>query len=149
MDAALELRRFEGQPAEWAVFTLALAQAKLPTDDLLDTGQEYYALIEQGVAVAFGGFARHGSDALLRSIIVPATQRGRGHGRAVVEALLGRLREMQVARAWLLTEKPTFFAHLGFETKPRSAAPASITATKEFAALCPASASLMTLTCSP
>jgi N-acetylglutamate synthase-like GNAT family acetyltransferase len=49
-----------------------------------------------------------------------------------------------VATLFLPTETAAdFFLHLGYETIPRSEAPAEIVGTSQFACLCPASATLM------
>jgi len=143
------LTRIGAQSDSWPHFVSALAGARLPTQDLLDPHQAYFALLDGGQAVAYGGFAQFGRDALLRSIVVPAAGRRRGHGRAVVEALLDQLRQSQVDTAWLLTETPDFFQHLGFTRAPRDAAPAPIAGTREFTALCPSSAPLMSRRCVP
>lgn len=145
MEAAQALVRVAARSPAWEGLRANLAHARLPTDDLLDDGQEFYALAGEGEPAAFGGFILHGRDALMRSIVVPAAQRGRGHGRSVVLALLGRLRDLRVAKVWLLTETPAFFEHLGFAQAPRDAAPAEIAATREFSTLCPASAKLMAI----
>jgi arsenate reductase len=133
------------QDALWAVLLAALNEAKLPTDDLLEGDQRFYALV-QGGAIGFGGYCRVGQEVLLRSIVVASERRNGGNGRRIVSALLDRSREDGAKRAWLLTTTAQpFFERLGFVVSHRDAAPRAISNTREFSALCPLSAVLMCL----
>jgi len=87
----------------------------------------------------------HGSDALLRSLAVEEKARGRGCGKALVAALEQHAREHGARRITLLTTTAArFFGGLGYRGVARDAAPERIRATREFSALCPASAVCMT-----
>ena len=131
------------QDALWAVFLAALDEARLPTDDLLEGDQRFYALV-QGEVIGFGGYCRDGQEVLLRSIVVAPGHRRAGNGRRIVAALLDRSREDGAKRAWLLTTTAQpFFQRLGFVATHRGAAPPAIANTREFSALCPLSAVLM------
>jgi arsenate reductase len=133
------------QHALWAVFLAALDEAKLPTDDLLEGNQRFYALV-QGNVIGFGGYCRDGQEVLLRSIVVASERRRAGYGRFIVAALLDRSREDGAKRAWLLTTTAQpFFEQLGFVVKRREAAPREISNTCEFSTLCPVTAVLMCL----
>ena len=133
------------QDALWAVFLAALDEARLPTDDLLEGDQRFYALV-QGEAIGFGGYCCDGQEVLLRSIVVASERRRAGSGRRIVAALLDRSREDGAERAWLLTTTAQpFFERLGFVVNRRDAAPRAISNTREFSALCPLSALLMCL----
>ena len=133
------------QDALWAVFLEALNEARLPTDDLLEGNQRFYALV-QGNVIGFGGYCRDGREVLLRSIVVASERRRAGNGRFIVAALLDRSREDGAKRAWLLTTTAQpFFEGLGFVVHHRDAAPPAISNTREFSALCPLSAVLMCL----
>jgi hypothetical protein len=57
------------QDALWAAFLAALSEADLPRDDLLESNQRFYALVD-GEAIGFGGYCRDGQEVLLRSIVV-------------------------------------------------------------------------------
>lgn len=125
----------------WAALEAALQAASLPVDDLAAEGQRFFSF-EDGAA--FGGFARDGTVALLRSIVVAPERRGSGLGRQMVTALIDEMRRQGVTAAWLLTTSaPDFFARHGFEVVERSTAPAWIAASPQFTGLCPASAVLM------
>jgi len=141
------LRPLSRATAEWAAFTSALSEAKLPTEDLGGADQYYFSL---EAAAVFGGYFLAGPDALLRSIVVPARARKLGLGRAMVAALLRQLEGQNVERVWLLTTSASpFFARLGFSTAERQSAPSSIAATPQFLGVCPGSAALMVRFLSP
>ncbi|MCJ8144023.1 arsenic resistance N-acetyltransferase ArsN2 [Ancylobacter sp. A5.8] len=124
----------------------ALEAEGLPVDDL---GEPWAALFRydtlEGESVGYGGFELHGPDALVRSVVVSPGARGAGIGRNIVPLLLFRAYEAGARRAFLLTTSAApFFGKLGFRDMARDAAPNAIRASRQFAALCPASASLMT-----
>ncbi len=51
----------------------------------------------------------------VRSVVVSSAARGRGVGRALVEALLQRAKSLGIARVFCLTFEVDFFSSLGFE----------------------------------
>jgi len=132
------------RPAQSDVRRL-LSAAALPVEDLSAAHLEHFfgcgaPNAPQGV----GGIELHGDDALLRSLAVDDQNRGRGCGTALVAALEAHAREHGVRRIYLLTTTAAqFFEGLGYRIVARDHAPASIRATEEFAALCPASAAFM------
>ena len=120
-------------------FTAALLAADLPTDDLFDEPFRYF----EWDGCAWGGFGG-GQDALLRSIVVAAPARGRGHGAAIINALVEAARNAGARRLWLLTMSASaFFEALGWRSAERSVAPGHIASSRQFTSLCPASATLM------
>jgi arsenate reductase len=144
-EVTAELTPIGPQDALWAVFLAALKEAKLPTDDLLEGNQRFYALV-RGDVIGFGGYCRDGREVLLRSIVVASERRRAGNGRFIVAALLDRSREDGAKRAWLLTTTAQpFFEQLGFVVNRREAAPREISNTREFSTLCPVTAVLMCL----
>ena len=135
------LRPISPATAEWPVFASALADAGLPTEDLAGPEQHFFTL---DAAPAFGGYFVAGPDALLRSIVVPPSAQRRGLWRTLVAALLQRLGDRGVERAWLLTTSAgPFFERLGFIHTDRRSAPAMIAATAQFHGVCPSSAAFM------
>ena len=100
--------------------------------------------MRSGSAFGYGGLEGEGADQLLRSLIIYPTTRAQGMGRALVRLLEARAREEGAQRLWLLTnDAEKYFRRLGYKTVDRAQAPKAITRTKQFAALCPASAKLM------
>jgi N-acetylglutamate synthase-like GNAT family acetyltransferase len=127
--------------ARWPAFERALAESGLPTDDLADAGQQFFAF---GSGAAFGGFAVANGAALLRSLVVERARRGGGLGGEALRALVAQARRAGAGEAWLLTaDAAPFFARQGFAPAAREIAPRVVASSRQFTALCPASASLM------
>jgi len=123
-----------------------LAQARLPTSDIIGAGKRYFSCSDdKGSPLAFGGWEEIGKDAvLLRSIVVREKARGRGLGRRVVEHLIETALGAGKRQLYLLTmDAADFFAHLGFESLARDEAPPALKETAQFKNLCPSSAALM------
>jgi len=123
----------------------ALTAARLPSDDIQEDGRQFWrAIDEAGTVIGYGGIEGRGGDLLLRSVVVLPARRGSGLGRALIDALLREAKGAGGKRVWLLTtDAADFFGHLGFERKDRGEAPAVVTQSRQFTALCPASAMVM------
>lgn len=136
--------RLQSVPGTDPLLAAALAGAGLPTDDLSDPGRRFAALVEDGVAVAWGGVEGEGEDQLLRSVVVRYDRRGRGLARELAVALAADAERSGCRRLWLLTTSAdAVFTHLGWHRVPRTEAPPAIAATRQFTALCPSSAVVM------
>lgn len=124
----------------------ALDDAGLPCADLSEPGRRFFAFRTlAGNLLGHGGFEPHGADALIRSVVVTPERRGSGAGRAMLPLLLRRAFDQGARQAWLLTtDAAAFFERNGFRRVARDEAPAAILATRQAAALCPASAVLLT-----
>jgi N-acetylglutamate synthase-like GNAT family acetyltransferase len=124
----------------------ALRAAGLPIDDLAEEGRRFFRFSEGGHSLGFGGYELYDTKVLLRSIVILPNARGRGQGKAVTSLLLDHARREGAREAYLLTtDAASFFQALGFQIIDRESAPASILATRQAAALCPATATLMML----
>ncbi|GGB37332.1 arsenic resistance N-acetyltransferase ArsN2 [Sphingomonas floccifaciens] len=122
----------------------ALAASDLPVADLAEPGRAFFRFDDGAGLVGYGGLEGEGADRLLRSVVVVADRRGDGLGRAMLTALEARARELGVARLNLLTNTAApFFAANGYAAADRAAAPASVASSREFTALCPASAAYL------
>jgi len=128
----------------WAEFVSALRAAGLPTEDLAEPGQVFFAFHDTDrTPVGFGGYQLADGDALLRSIVVVPSQRRRGLGSEMLTELLSRAAS-DAHTAWLLTlDAHAFFARHAFARKERAEAPPTIAAAPQFTSICPASAVLM------
>ena len=127
-----------------AGFRAALDRAGLPIVDLDAERATYFALIEDGAPIGFGGIAGTGADRLLRSVVVPEAGQRTGVGSRIVGLLEQEARREGADRLWLLTtDAAGFFGRLGWRPVERSAAPDAIRESRQFASLCPASATLM------
>lgn len=122
-----------------------LRAAALPCGDLTAAHLEHFfrcgpANDPTGVI----GLELHGEDALLRSLVVAESARGKGCGRALVAQAERYARGRGAKRIYLLTTTATqYFDRLGYRSVPRDEVPETIRATQEFAALCPDSAAVM------
>ncbi|MCH5714657.1 GNAT family N-acetyltransferase, partial [Salmonella enterica] len=77
-------------------------------------------------------------DVLVRSLVVLPHARHRGIGGGMFALLLRRAFDEGGRDAWLLTTTAApFFERAGFKPIERSAAPATILATRQAASLCP------------
>jgi N-acetylglutamate synthase-like GNAT family acetyltransferase len=119
----------------------ALTAEGLPADDLREGGRQFFCLRElDGRDLGYAGFEFHGTDALLRSVVVIG-ERNRGHGRRLVSWAVDHARQAGVNRLYLLTTTAEgFFRKQGFRPEDRERAPQAIRETRTFASLCPASA---------
>jgi amino-acid N-acetyltransferase len=131
------------RPGELAGLAEALDVANLPNADLADPGHLFFRFKADGF-IGYGGLQGGGADRLLRSIVVLPDRRGHGLGQALVATLEQQARHLRVQRLHLLTTTAApFFRTLGYADTDRGAAPPAIAASREFAALCPASAAYL------
>lgn len=122
----------------------ALADAGLPIADLAEPGRTFFRFDDDVGLVGFGGLEGQGADRLLRSLLVIADRRGDGLGRPLLALLENVARLMGVTRLHLLTNTAaSFFAGNGYGPADRAKAPAPIASSREFTALCPASAAYL------
>jgi amino-acid N-acetyltransferase len=134
---------FQRPPA--AALKALLLEAQLPFSDLTEAHLEHFIGCASGQALAgVVGVELYPPHALLRSLVVTPSERGRGIGRGLVTEAERHARAHGAHEIYLLTTTAErFFRHAGYEPVPRSAAPAAIRETAEFTAICPASAALM------
>ena len=139
----MELTATSLGPDEIAGLARFLDAASLPSADLADPGRLFFR-IEADSLVGYGGLEGEGPDRLLRSIVILADRRGHGLGRALVAILERQARNLGVERLHLLTKTAApFFRAIGYADADRGAAPPAVAASREFAALCPASAAYL------
>jgi len=121
-----------------------VVEAGLPADDLGGEGQRFLVARSGDAIVGCVGLELAGQAALLRSLAVAPSWRGKGLGMALYEAVLALARREHVTELWLLTTTAEgFFAARGFTVTSRDDAPRAVRGSAEFAALCPATAVCM------
>ena len=97
-----------------------------------------------GNIVGSAGLEHYGDAALLRSVAVNESERGKKLGKQIVEDVLARAREAKIQSIFLLTETARdFFLKKGFLDISRDDVPSNIKASSEFSFVCPASATCM------
>lgn len=121
-----------------------LEENDLPTRDVRSKLEWFYLGYDGDDPVGVGGVEVHGTEGLLRSVVVEQSARGEGFGTAICEALETRARNEGVETLYLLTTTaPAFFSDREFVEIERTEAPTAIRQTTEFDDLCPASAACM------
>ena len=141
--ATVTLREAEAE-ADLARIEKCLDAADLPTADIRRAPVRVFLAVHDGTVVGVGGFQRAGADGLLRSVAVREDHRHEGFGTAICAAVEDVAADTGVERLFLLTtDAAEFFAKLGYVQRDRLAVPESIRETREFADLCPTSATCM------
>ncbi|MGD8861027.1 MAG: GNAT family N-acetyltransferase [Myxococcales bacterium] len=80
-----------------------------------------------GELVGCVGYEPHGDGAVLHSLVVIREAKGEGVGRALVDAVIDRLRQARVKRVYLVTaDTSRYFAYLGFSPVDRGSIPAAV-----------------------
>lgn len=123
-----------------------LQAAGLPTAGVAEHLPSFLlAHAQNGTVVGLVGLERHpGSAALLRSLVVLPSRRGRGLGRRLVTSQIARL-DPHTPVYLLTTSAEGYFRRLGFQAVAREEAPTEIQASAEFRSACPKTATLMRL----
>lgn len=95
--------------------------------ELAENIRDFVVAEEGGRVVGCGALHLYGTHlAEIRSIAVAPESKGRGVGRALVNALMDEARRHSVTCVCLFTRTPSFFAHLGFEIARREELPDKI-----------------------
>jgi amino-acid N-acetyltransferase len=133
-----------GRPSR-AVAVALLQASNLPTADLTDKQMRYFFYCGPPAApTALVGVELHGSNALLRSLVVAPAHRSNGLGAVLVRHAEEFARAEGATSMYLLTSTAeSFFKRCGYAQANRETAPAEIRATREFADICPASAAFL------
>ena len=119
----------------------------LPAEDCAEQAQNFYGIFDDNDLIAAGGLEPAANVALLRSVVVHEQYRSRGLGKSIIEYLI-RLADSEGRESvYLLTETAAdYFENLGFERIDRIDVPPAIADTRQFASLCPETASCLKMT---
>ena len=136
------LRR--AQDADLLAIRALLAAHGLPVADLHNPAIEFLVAADDTRLHGVIGLDRFDDAGLLRSLCVQGDLRGSGLGVARVEAVESQARDAGLRQLVLLTQTAApFFSRRGYAPIERSAAPAGVQRSAEFASICPASATCM------
>ena len=118
----------------------------LPFSDIRESEIEFIVAKNDNQVVGCIGLEMHGYEGLLRSFAVDSNFRNKGIGREMYNRLLrfAFLNDINTLHLLTTTAKD-YFSKTGFFVASRSKAPESISKSKEFAGLCPASSVYMVL----
>lgn len=116
----------------------------LPAEDCADQAQNFYGIYDGNDLIAAGGLEPAADAALLRSVVVHGQYRGLGLGKRITDFLI-RLADSEGRESiYLLTETAeAYFENLGFKRIDRVEVPPAILNTRQFASLCPDTASCL------
>lgn len=116
----------------------------LPTEDIDSPDVTLYELTLDNERIGIGGYEIHDSTALLRSIAVKSSLRGRGIGTTICLQLEDKIACSMCDEIYLFTNDAAgFFERIGYERINRKTAPEAVQLTQEFAELCPSTAIFM------
>jgi len=103
----------------------------------------FYIGYDGDTRVGVGGVERHGTDGLLRSVVIERSARGTDTERRCAR-LESKVEADGVERLYLLTTTAAeFFGDCGYVETDRTTAPNAIRQTAEFDELCPVTATCM------
>jgi len=123
-----------------------IAASGLPLDDIERCRDHQLVLSDGDAIVGTAALEGRGKDAILRSVAVASSHRGRGLGDVLVRAAIRHARDQRLRALYLLTETAAdFFPRFGFERSPRDAAPSAVRASAEYCTVCGSDAVAMTL----
>jgi amino-acid N-acetyltransferase len=122
-----------------------LTEAGLPVSDLRGIRSlNLFGIRRSGCLIGVVGVEVYGAVGLLRSLAVAAAHRSGGCGLALESHVEAWASQQGVKTLYLLTTTAaSYFERLGYERITRSEAPAVISATAQFAVLCPSSSIFM------
>jgi protein-tyrosine-phosphatase/N-acetylglutamate synthase-like GNAT family acetyltransferase len=127
------------------IFAL-LDECDLPKDELAPHLSTTVVARNGNQLVGCAALELYEEFALLRSVAVRTSFRGRALGVRLTKAALDMARLHHVKAVFLLTETAeTFFTKLGFASVPRSEVPQNVQQSVEFTTLCPDTATVMSI----
>lgn len=122
-----------------------LAACSLPNADISETKlRHFFGCGAESDPRGVVGVELYGDVALLRSLAVEESTRGKGCGKHLVQEVERYAGRSGVRRLYLLTTTAErFFASLGYARVDRDSVPGAIRGTTEFSTLCPDTAAVM------
>jgi amino-acid N-acetyltransferase len=121
-----------------------LQAAGLPVEGVAEHFENFFVVDDGNAIVAASGFELHGSNALLRSVVVTEAARAAGIGSSLTRRALHEAYARRAASVYVLTTTAeAFFARFGFEPIARADVPRGVQTSREFQGACPASATVM------
>jgi amino-acid N-acetyltransferase len=123
-----------------------LSHSGLPPDGLRDHMASAFVARSGQQIVGCAALELYDTAALLRSVAVADTYRGRGLGQRLTQQALDFGRERGITHVYLLTETAaTFFPKFGFREVDRAQVPEKVKQSVEFTTACPDTALAMAL----
>jgi len=122
-----------------------LKKSDLPFEDITpELLENFYAYSGKEGITGVVGLEIYDEAALLRSLAVESSERGRGLGKSLVKFAENSAKEKNVKSIYLLTTTAQkFFERNGYVCIDRKEAPEAIKKTREFSEICPSSSVFM------
>lgn len=121
-----------------------LSAGALPVDDVEEHVAEFMLAKQNGVPIGTAAAEYAGEAALLRSLCVAPSHRGRAIGAGLLARIEARAAARGVRELYLLTTSAeAYFTRHGFARASRGDAPEGIRSTAQFRTLCPSTAICM------
>ena len=130
---------------DWLAIEQLLRSADLPLDGARESLDGFVVAEEDGGIVGCAAIERYGSVALLRSVAILSSHRGRRIGEKLVATIIQNARGGVQSVFLLTTTAAGWFPRFGFTAVSRNDVPDSLQGSAEFRGACPASAVVMTL----
>src|SRR4029453_11504356 len=141
MDAAVIRRAVEGDLPR---AERLLREAHLPLDGFREHIADAMVAERNSEIVGCVELELYGEAALLRSLVVSPSERGRALGQRLTSEALRLAKDRGLRDVYFLTQTADrVFPRLGFTTLDRSEAPAALLASVEFQSACPKTAIFM------
>lgn len=134
------------RPEDEAGVRALLEEEGLPTDEVARWLSHYVVAEDGGKVVGVAGLEVHGTDGVLRSVVVERSLRGGGLGGRLAATIIATARRAGLHRLYLLTTTAeSYFPRHGFRPISRDAASARVRESVEFREACPDTAVAMVL----
>lgn len=134
------------RPEDESGVLLLLREAGLPVDEVTEWLPRYVVAEADGRLVGVAGLEVHGTDGILRSVVVEPERQGTGLGGRLAATVIASARSAGLRRLYLLTETAAgYFPRHGFRRIPRESASPAVQDSVEFREACPDSAVAMML----
>ena len=131
-------------PGDFAAVAGLLRSNDLPVMGVPSSLDAFLVAERDDVMLGVIGLELYGADALLRSAVVDASERGTGLGARLVDGIIAVAQHRGVGVLWLLTTTAEqWFPRFGFSVVTRDDVPPMVRASREFQGACPASATVM------
>ena len=125
-------------------FRSLLKTVGLPHEDLDYKNHILLGYFDNDKLIGTGALEVYGKYALLRSLAVNDSLRGRSLGSRITDDLILQAKRNNIKGVYLLTESARlFFKRKGFRDIDKSNVPAEVKASSEFSSVCPESAVCM------
>jgi len=133
-----------GSDADLPAIRVLLTQAGLPLDGLMEPPTRFVVARNGDRLVGVGALEQHGSDGLLRSLVVEPEVRATGIGSGIVTELERWADEIGLTGTYILTDTAErFFSRRGYRRIGRRDAPPAVMGSIEWATACDESATAM------